>query len=76
MKVRPLDLQESQDATGDYKHATKGFTQSTATQPSLSSCHFSAQGSRDISSSTEPRVSQVWIKGFTAVTFQAGNLLS
>lgn len=24
MKVRPLDLQESQDATGDYKHTTKG----------------------------------------------------
>lgn len=24
MKVRPLDLQESQDATGDYKHTIKG----------------------------------------------------
>lgn len=23
MKVRPLDLQESQDATGDYKHTIK-----------------------------------------------------
>lgn len=41
MKVRPLDLQESQDATGDYKLTTKGVTQSTATQPALSSCHFS-----------------------------------
>lgn len=76
MKVRPLDLQESQDATGDYKHTTKGGKQPTATQATLNSCHFSEQGSSVTSSSTQSRVIQVWIKGFTAVTFQARNLLS